>query len=139
MKSNIGKLALVFAMLLTMVSGFFSVYFLAQWRNAQVLTGQIVEFKNGSVPVVAFRSPDGRQLHFSDPLGPVPSGAKQGDTVSIQYIAKNGKVRLSGASFVEKIIYFFFGMGIIGVIGSTILVVSSREEPRQGISGMYGR
>lgn len=139
MTSNIGKMAMVFSLLLILVSGFVTVFLLASSRGAINLPGQIIEFKSGSVPVVTFKTPEGKQMHFSDPLGSVPRGAKKGDTVTVVYVPRNGHARLTGTPLVELMIYGFLVLGIIGFIFSLVVILRNREVPHQGISGMYGR
>ncbi len=139
MKSNIAKMALVFSLLLMLVSGFVIAYLLAGYRGSISLQGTILEFKNGSVPVISFVTPDGKQMHFSDALASLPTGKKQGDNVTIQYVQKTGKVRIAGTTTIEWIIYMFFGVGVIGLVIALAFISIYKEEPHQGISGMYGR
>ena len=139
MNSNITKLALAFSLILMIISGFVIAYLSANYRGAISMEGKIIEFKAGSVPVIAFNAPDGKQMHFSDPLGSVPDGKKTGDSVTILYVPKNGHVRLFGTSTVEVLIYLFFGIGVITFIGALAYALMFRQEPKQGISGLYGR
>ena len=139
MNSNITKLALAFSLLLMIVSGFVIVYLSANYRGSISIQGKIIEIKAGSVPVIAFNTPDGKQMHFSDPLGSIPAGKKTGDSITILYVPKNGHVRIYGTSTIEVLIYLFFGIGVITFIGALAYALMFRQEPKQGISGLYGR